>query len=84
MFNDLDPLERVRVFEKGVKRGPDDEADRPSASTALQIRDGDIISPQIEVSEPLKNQCGALPALHAAGASSPHDRRAATGATSCG
>ena len=54
VFNDLNGLEQVRVFEKGVK---------PVASEPLsygeyhfQIRNGDILSPTIEVSEPLKNQ----------------------------
>ena len=55
VFNDLNTLEQVRVFEKGV---------RPLVSNAssfgehqLFIRDGDIISPKVEVSEPLKNEC---------------------------
>ena len=54
VFNDLNGLEQVRVFEKGVK---------PVASEPVsygeyhfQIRNGDILSPTIEVSEPLKNQ----------------------------
>jgi predicted dehydrogenase len=55
IFNDLNGLEQVRIFEKGV---------RPLATTIssfgehqLLIRDGDIISPKIEVSEPLKMEC---------------------------
>lgn len=55
VFNDLDNLERVRIFEKGVT---------PTASEAVSygeyhflVRDGDIISPSVEVSEPLKAQC---------------------------
>jgi predicted dehydrogenase len=55
VFDDLDPLERVRVFDKGVT---------PVAAEAtsygeyhLLMRDGDIISPRVEVSEPLRNQC---------------------------
>jgi len=55
VFNDLDALERVRVFEKGVALAP------PEVSSYgeyhLLMRDGDIISPRVEVSEPLKNQC---------------------------
>lgn len=55
VFNDLDAIERVRVFEKGVTTA-EDEA--PSyGEYHLLIRDGDIISPRVEVSEPLKNQC---------------------------
>lgn len=55
IFDDLNTLEQVRVFEKGVTSSP------PEASTYgeyhFHMRDGDIISPRIEISEPLKNQC---------------------------
>jgi predicted dehydrogenase len=53
VFNDLNPLEPVRVFDKGVTR--------PEASTygefTFLLRDGDIVSPMIQASEPLKTQC---------------------------
>ena len=55
VFNEFNPLERVRVFDKGVS------VVEPEAATygeyQLQMRDGDIISPRIDASEPLKNQC---------------------------
>ena len=55
VFNDSDPLERLRVFHKGVT------VTEPEAPTygeyQLLMRDGDIVSPKIDVSEPLKNQC---------------------------
>lgn len=55
VFNDFNPLERIRVFDKGVS------LIEPEASNfgeyQLKMRDGDISSPHIEVSEPLKNQC---------------------------
>ncbi len=55
VFNDLSALERVRVFEKGVAPTP---AEAPTyGEYHFLMRDGDIISPKIEVSEPLKNQC---------------------------
>jgi predicted dehydrogenase len=55
VFNDLNGIEQVRVFEKSVKA----TATEPLTygEYQLQIRDGDIVSPRIEVSEPLKNQC---------------------------
>jgi predicted dehydrogenase len=55
VFNDLNGLEQVRVFEKGVRS----VASEPLSygEYHFQIRDGDILSPRIEVSEPLKNQC---------------------------
>jgi predicted dehydrogenase len=55
VFNECNPLERVRVFDKGVS------VIEPEAATygeyQLRIRDGDILSPRIDASEPLKNQC---------------------------
>jgi predicted dehydrogenase len=58
VFDDLNTLERVRVFEKGV-------APIPSAISSYDehqflMRDGDIISPRVENSEPLKNECRHL------------------------
>lgn len=55
VFDDLNNLERVRIFEKGVSPSPA-EADSFGEFRFL-VRDGDIISPRIEPSEPLKNQC---------------------------
>lgn len=55
VFNDLDPMERVRIFEKGASI-----AERISdyGEFQLLLRDGDIISPRVDTSEPLKNMCG--------------------------
>jgi predicted dehydrogenase len=55
VFNDLNGVEQVRVFEKGVKAAPAEPL--TYGEHRLQIRDGDIVSPKLEVSEPLKNQC---------------------------
>ena len=54
VFNDLDPLERVRVFDKGVCRVP---KEAETFGEFFQLRDGDIVSPLVEPSEPLKTQC---------------------------
>jgi len=55
VFNDLNDVERVRVFERGVSAS---EAIADSyGEFKLLVRDGDIVSPKIEPSEPLKNQC---------------------------
>ena len=55
VFNDLSDAERVRVFERGVAAG---EAVADSyGEFKLLVRDGDIVSPKVEPSEPLKNQC---------------------------
>jgi predicted dehydrogenase len=55
VFDDLNNLERLRIFEKGVAP-PEQEADSFGEFRFL-LRDGPIISPSIKTSEPLKNQC---------------------------
>ena len=57
VFNDLDPLERVRIYEKGIALSTDEPEPSSYGEYQFSIRDGAIISPKIEVSEPLKNQC---------------------------
>jgi predicted dehydrogenase len=55
VFNDLNALERIRVFNRGVTVVA---PENPSYGEFLfQLRDGDIVSPLIETSEPLKNEC---------------------------
>ena len=54
VFDDLNSLERLRIFEKGVS------LDKPYTNFGefqLLLRDGDIISPKIEPEEPLRNVC---------------------------
>lgn len=55
VFNDLNGVEQVRVFEKGVSTMEHEPLDY--GEFRLQIRDGDIISPRIEPCEPLKMEC---------------------------
>ena len=56
VFNDLNSVEQVRVFEKGVKSV---ESGEPLSygEYRLHVRDGNILSPRIEITEPLKEQC---------------------------
>ncbi|MBL8132624.1 MAG: Gfo/Idh/MocA family oxidoreductase [Anaerolineae bacterium] len=53
-FDDLDATEKVRVFEKGITAVADEPAS--FGEYHLSIRDGDIISPHVSISEPLKKQ----------------------------
>jgi predicted dehydrogenase len=55
VFDDLNAMERVKVFEKGVE--PAQAESISYGEFQFQIRNGDIVSPYIEASEPLKNQC---------------------------
>jgi predicted dehydrogenase len=58
VFNDLNDVERVRYFERGVAAG--DGIAETYGEFKLLVRDGDIVSPKVEPSEPLKNQCLAF------------------------
>ena len=54
LFDDLNSLEKLRIFEKGVS------IDKPYTNFGefqLLLRDGDIVSPKIEAEEPLRNVC---------------------------
>jgi predicted dehydrogenase len=55
VFDDLNPIEQVRIFEKGISPVVNDHL--TYGEYALQIRDGDIVSPKIQVREPLKTEC---------------------------
>lgn len=55
VFDDTSSLERLKIFEKGVVlTDPEPES---FGEYQYMMRDGDIISPRIPPSEPLKNQC---------------------------
>lgn len=55
VFDDLSRSEPVRIYEKGVRAITDEP--ESFGEHQLKIRQGAIVSPPIEVSEPLKNQC---------------------------
>lgn len=55
VFDDLNGIEQVRVWEKGFT--PLDEEPLTYGELRFQIREGDIISPAIKPVEPLKDQC---------------------------
>ncbi|MBT6050733.1 MAG: Gfo/Idh/MocA family oxidoreductase [Candidatus Scalindua sp.] len=54
VFDDLNSMESVRIFEKGAAMTGETDS---FGEFKLQLRDGDILSPSINTSEPLKNQC---------------------------
>jgi predicted dehydrogenase len=54
VFDDLNDLEPVRIFEKGVTPLPMEA--ESFGEFRLLMRDGDIVSPRIEPSEPLRAQ----------------------------
>lgn len=62
LFNDIDTVEQVRIFERGVEAVSDHSAvdTHPVHSygeSQLLVRDGDIRSPRLPAEEPLKREC---------------------------
>lgn len=62
VFDDINNLERVKIYKKGIRRSPevgisDRATDASFGEFQLLLRDGDIISPRIEPVEPLKAMC---------------------------
>jgi len=54
VFNDLDNLEPIRIFQKGISV---EREENNFGEFHYLLRDGDIISPKVELEEPLKIQC---------------------------
>lgn len=54
VFNDLDNLEKIKLYQKGISVSEDYN---DFGEFQLRLRDGDIISPRVETKEPLKEQC---------------------------
>lgn len=57
VFNDVDPVEQVRVYNKSVKSVPMDDF-QGFGEHRLLLRDGDITSPVVAPLEPLRHECG--------------------------
>jgi predicted dehydrogenase len=55
VFNDLNNQDIIRIFEKGI--APISQPNNYGDFLRISVRDGDIISPKIDISEPLRNQC---------------------------
>ncbi|MCE9581897.1 MAG: Gfo/Idh/MocA family oxidoreductase [Planctomycetes bacterium] len=53
VFDDLNPLEPVRIYDKGAEIQGDVNS---FGEFKLQLRDGDIRSPKVEMREPLRSQ----------------------------
>jgi len=53
VFDDVDPVEKLRVYDKGV----DVSMEYQSYGDYITLRSGDIVIPKISMSEPLKIEC---------------------------
>lgn len=54
LFNDLDTLEPLRLFRRGIST---DRQVSNFGEFKYLLRDGDIVSPNIKMKEPLRSQC---------------------------
>jgi predicted dehydrogenase len=59
VFDDVEPAEKLRIYDKGVDRPHDygRAAEYHSYGDALTLRFGDIYVPRIEMQEPLRLEC---------------------------
>ncbi|MEW6008455.1 MAG: Gfo/Idh/MocA family oxidoreductase [Candidatus Omnitrophota bacterium] len=53
VFDDMQPSEKIRIYDKGVDR----KVDYKTYAEYLALRDGDINIPRIEMKEPLQIEC---------------------------
>jgi len=53
VFDDVEPSEKLRIYDKGVDRMPEYD----SYGDALTLRFGDIYVPHLEMQEPLRLEC---------------------------
>jgi len=53
IFDDVEPSEKLRIYDKGVDRTPEYD----SYGDALTLRFGDIYVPHMEMQEPLRLEC---------------------------
>lgn len=58
VFNDIDAMEPLRVFDKGVTLSPRPYSNFQEFQTI--IREGDVVIPKIPFAEPLQKQCAAF------------------------
>ncbi len=53
VFDDTEPAEKIRIYDKGVDMNPDYQ----TYGEYLSLRTGDIVIPKVDSSEPLKSEC---------------------------
>ena len=52
VYDDLEPVEKVKIYDRGVERQPDSFGE-----FQLTYRSGDILSPQLDTTEPVRLEC---------------------------
>lgn len=51
LYNELDPSERLKIYDRGVDSAPDPESQR---RIMVSYRSGDVLAPRLEPTEPLR------------------------------
>jgi predicted dehydrogenase len=54
MFDDMEPSEKVRVYDRGVDPAPGEFVD---FARAMTVRQGDVLIPKLDGAEPLRLEC---------------------------
>jgi len=57
VFDDMEPSEKIRVYDKGVDKGTDRAGQIVSYGESLTVRSGEIVIPKISLQEPLRLEC---------------------------
>jgi predicted dehydrogenase len=57
VFDDMEPQEKIKVYDKGVERGAAEAAEYETYADLLHLREGDIVIPRLSLSEPLAVEC---------------------------
>jgi predicted dehydrogenase len=57
VWNDMKPLEQIRVYDKGVMEEPYYDS---FGEFQLRLREGDVVIPRLQMQEPLKTQAEAF------------------------
>jgi len=58
VFDDMEHVDKIRIYDKGITYNPKKEREfEDFGSFQFSYRYGDIVIPQLDLSEPLKNQC---------------------------
>lgn len=57
VFDDMEPQEKIRIYDKGVERRPTEAASYTSYAELLMLRDGDVHIPRLPSQEPLSIEC---------------------------
>ncbi|HDP70070.1 MAG TPA: Gfo/Idh/MocA family oxidoreductase [Actinobacteria bacterium] len=58
VFDDMENVDKIRIYDRGITYNPKTEREfEDFGSFQLSYKYGDILVPQLQLSEPLKNQC---------------------------